>query len=109
MFGFEGVGNRKYRTLYVPVIIRVTKFRRVGWALCLARMGRREMRTGFKWAFLKGGDQWENVTINGRIILKWFCNMVGHIGLFHQTEYQHVTCKHGNEPVDMVKTLGISF
>jgi len=73
-------------------------------------MGRKGMRTGFKWASLKGGDQWENVVINGRIILKWFCNKVGHIGLFHEAEYQQVTsCKHGNEPVDMMKTLGIPF
>jgi hypothetical protein len=36
--------------------------------------------------------------------------MVGHIGLFHQAEYQQVTsCIHGNEPVDMMKTLGIPF
>jgi hypothetical protein len=72
-------------------------------------MGRREMRTGFKWVCLKGGDQWENVAINGRIILTWFCNMMGYIGLFHLAEYKQVTCKHGNEPGDMVKLLGISF
>jgi len=109
-FGFGGVGNRKLGTLYIPVIIRVIKFKRVVWAGCLTRMGRREMRTGFKRASLKGGDQWENVAINGRIILKWFFSMLVYIGLFHLAEYKQVTtCKHGNEPDDMVKTLGTSF
>ena len=68
------------------------------------------MRTGFTWASLKGGDQWENVAINRRKTLKCFCSMMGYIGLFHLAEYKQVTsCKHGNETADMVKTLGISF
>jgi hypothetical protein len=72
-------------------------------------MERRKMRTGFKWASVKGGDKWENVALNGGIILKWFSSVVGCIGLFHLGDKQVTSCKHGKQPVDIVKTLGISF
>jgi len=37
----------------------------------VARIGRRELRTGFWWGNLREGDHWEDVGLDGRIILKY--------------------------------------
>lgn len=51
--------------MYLPVIVWVSEMGRV-----FGTHGKKRGAYGvFKWASLKGGDQWENVTINGRIIL----------------------------------------
>jgi hypothetical protein len=51
-------------------IIRVIKSRRIRWARHVARMGERQMHTGFWWGDLREGDHLGDPGREGRIILK---------------------------------------
>ena len=44
--------------------------RRIGWAGHVARMGRRETRTGFWWGESREGNHFEDIGLDGKIILK---------------------------------------
>jgi hypothetical protein len=50
-------------------IVRVIKFRRMRWVGHVARMGRGEVFTGFWLGGPKARDRWENLGVDGRIIL----------------------------------------
>jgi hypothetical protein len=52
-------------------IIGVIKSRRMRWAGHVARMGKREVLTGFWWGDLMEGDHLGYPGVDGRIILKW--------------------------------------
>jgi len=47
------------------------KSSRMRWAGHVARIGRRELHTGFWWGNLRERDHWEDVGVDGRIILKF--------------------------------------
>jgi hypothetical protein len=64
--------NEELNGLYSsPNIIRVIKSRRMGWAGHVARMGKREVHTGFWWGVLREGNHLGDRGVNGRMILKW--------------------------------------
>jgi hypothetical protein len=64
--------NEEVNDLYsTPNIIRVIKSRRMRRAGHVARMGKREVHTGFWWGDLRKGDHLGNPCVDGRIILKW--------------------------------------
>jgi hypothetical protein len=54
-----------------PTIVRVMKSRRMRWAGHVARMGRGEMCTWFRWENLTGRDRWGDPDVDGKIILRW--------------------------------------
>ena len=56
--------------LYSSANIRAFKSRRIGWAGYVARMGDREVHTGFWWGDVMERDHLEDVGVDGRIILK---------------------------------------
>jgi hypothetical protein len=65
-----------------PNIVRVIKSRRMRWAGHVARMGRGDVRTGFRWGNLREGDHWGDPGVDGRIILRrisgsgmWVCGL----------------------------------
>jgi hypothetical protein len=63
--------NEELNDHSLPNIIRVMKSRRMRWAGHVARMGRREMHTGFWWGDLREGDHLGDSGVDGTIILKW--------------------------------------
>jgi hypothetical protein len=64
--------NDELRNLYSsPNIARVIKSRRMRWARHVARMGRREVFTGFWMGGPKARDHWEDLGVGGRITLRW--------------------------------------
>jgi hypothetical protein len=54
-----------------PNIIPVIKSRRMRWAGHVARMGKREMHTGYWCQDLREGDLLGDPGVDGRILLKW--------------------------------------
>jgi hypothetical protein len=54
-----------------PNIIRVIKSRRMRWTRLVARMGKREVHTGFWWGDLREGDHLGDPGVERRKILKW--------------------------------------
>jgi hypothetical protein len=58
-------------------IVRVIKSRRMRQAGLVARMGRREVHTGFWWGTLTGRDRLEDPGVEGRIVLRWILRMWG--------------------------------
>jgi hypothetical protein len=64
--------NEELNDLYSSLnIIRVIKSRKIRWADHIARMGKREVHTGFWWGNLREGDHLGDPGVDGRIILKW--------------------------------------
>jgi hypothetical protein len=62
--------NEELNDLYSsPNIIRVMKSRRLRWAVHVARMGRREVHTGFWWGDPREGDHSGDPGVDGNIIL----------------------------------------
>ena len=53
-----------------PSIVRVIKSRRMRWAGHVARMGREEVYTGFRWGNMVAKDNLEDPSIMGELILK---------------------------------------
>ena len=64
------LGNEEHHDLYSSPNIRVIRSRRMTWAKHIAKMGRMEVHTEFRWGSLRERDYLEEVSINGRIILK---------------------------------------
>ena len=90
-----------------PNIVWVIKSRRIRWAGNVPHMGRREVYTGFWWGNLRGKDNLEDPSVDGRIILRWIFRMwdVGH-GLNRcGSEQGQVagTCECGKEPSGSIK------
>jgi hypothetical protein len=54
-----------------PNVVRVIKSRRIRWAEHVACMGRGEVFTGFWLGGPKLRDHFEDLGVDGRIILKW--------------------------------------
>jgi hypothetical protein len=78
------------------------KWRRMRWVGHVARMGRGEACTGFWWGNLRERDHWEDLGIDGRIILRWIF-MKQDVGVWTALagsgQRQVVgTCECGNEP-----------
>ena len=63
--------NEELYDLHTPYqfIVQVMKSSRMRWAGHVARIGRRELHTGFWWGNLRERDHWEDLGIDGRIIL----------------------------------------
>jgi hypothetical protein len=51
--------------------IRLIKSRRMRWTGHIARMGNKELHTGFLWGDLREGDHLGDPGVDGRTILKW--------------------------------------
>jgi hypothetical protein len=70
--------NDELHSLYSsPNLFRVVKSRRMRWAGHVARMGRGEVFTGFWFGGPKGRDHWEDLSVGGRIILRWTLREIG--------------------------------
>jgi hypothetical protein len=54
-----------------PNIIRVIKTKRMRWEGHVARIGDKRGAAGFWWGNLREGDHLEDLSLDGRIILKW--------------------------------------
>jgi hypothetical protein len=68
---WRGLHNEELNDLFSsPHIIRVVKSKRMRWAGHVARMGKREVHTGFWWGDLRESDYLANPGVDGRIILK---------------------------------------
>jgi len=63
-------------------IVLVIKSRRMGWARHVARIGRREVFTGFVGGNLRERDHLEDPGVNGRLILKCILRKLDVSGLF---------------------------
>ena len=63
--------NEELNDLYFsPNVIRVIKSRRMRWAGHVTRMGRGKVYTEFWWGKLRERDGLEDLSVDGRIILK---------------------------------------
>ena len=65
--------NEERYDLYTPYqfIVQVMKSSRIKWAGHVARIGRRDLYTGFWLGNLRERDHWEDLGVDGRIILKF--------------------------------------
>jgi len=64
--------NEELNDLYSsPNIVRVIKWRRMRWAGHVARMGLERGCIGSCWGNRRGRDQWEDLGLDGCIILGW--------------------------------------
>jgi hypothetical protein len=64
--------NEDLNDLYCsPNIVRVVKWRKMGWVGNVARMGRGEACAGFWWGILRERDNFADPGVDGRIILRW--------------------------------------
>jgi hypothetical protein len=79
--------NDELHSLYSsPNIVRVIKSRRMRWAGHVERMGERRGKvfTGFWLEGPKVRDHWEDLSVGGRITLRW---SLGRQGLMGRTEF----------------------
>jgi hypothetical protein len=67
-----------------PNIVRVIKSRRMKWVEHRACMGRRKVFTGFWLGGPNGRDHWKDLSIGGRITLRWILRIWG---LMEQTGF----------------------
>jgi hypothetical protein len=73
--------NDELHDLYSsPNIVKVIKSRRMRRAGHMARMGRGEVFTGFWLGGPNARDDWEDLGVGGRIILKWTLGRWGSMG-----------------------------
>jgi hypothetical protein len=73
--------NDELHSLYsTPNVVRVIKSRRMRWVGHVARMGRRDVFTGFWLGGAKGRDHWVDVGVGGRITLSWTLRELGDYG-----------------------------
>jgi hypothetical protein len=64
--------NDELHSLYSsPNIVRVIKSRRMRWVGHVAHMERGELFTGFWLGDPKRRDHWEDLSVGGRITLRW--------------------------------------
>jgi len=83
-----------------PNTVRVIKSRKIKWADHVARMGRGEACTGFRWGHLKERDRLGDPGVDGRIILRWFFRKWD-VGVWTGSNWLRVrtgTCECGDEP-----------
>jgi hypothetical protein len=92
-----------------PTIIRMIKSRRMGWAGHVAHMGRGDVRAGFWWGTLWKKYRFEDLGIDGRMMLKWiFKKWVGGHGLDCSVSGQGEVascCDCCNQPAGTTKCL----
>jgi hypothetical protein len=72
--GWRKLHNEELHNLYSSPstsIIRMIKSRRIRWAGHVARMGRRGIHTGCYWESHKERDNYEDLDVDGRIVLEW--------------------------------------
>jgi len=70
--GWRRLRNEELRNLHAsPSIIRVIKSRKVGWAGCLARLGKARSSYRILVGKPEGKDDAEVLGVDGKIILKW--------------------------------------
>jgi hypothetical protein len=73
--------NDELHSLYFSSnTVRVTKLRRMMWAGHVARMGGREVFTGFWLGCPKVRDHWEDLDVGRRITLSWILGRYGSMG-----------------------------
>jgi len=66
------LNNEELNDLYCsPNIVRAIKSRRMRWVGNVARMGRVEAYTGFRWENLRERDHFGDPGVDGRILLRW--------------------------------------
>jgi hypothetical protein len=76
--------NKEFRKIYLSSnIFGVIKSRIMRWARHVARMGRREMHTGFYWGVLKELDHFKYLDVGMRIILKCTFKEDGRTDMIH--------------------------
>ena len=64
--------NEELNDLYFSSnIVRVIKWRRMRWAVHVARMGRLAVHTGFCWRNLRERDHLGDPGVDGKIVLRW--------------------------------------
>jgi len=64
--------NKELNELYSsPNTVRVIKSKRMRWAGYVARMGRGEVHTRFWWGNLLHISHLEDLSVDGRIIVRW--------------------------------------
>jgi hypothetical protein len=64
-------GGEPHNWYSSPNIISVIKCSAMRWIRYMARMGRREMHMAFWWGNMKEGDILEDLSVDGKIILKF--------------------------------------
>jgi hypothetical protein len=68
--GWRKLGNEELHNLYsLPNINMMIKTRRMRRAGHVARMGKLEVYTKFWFEIVKGEDHWEDLSVDGRIIV----------------------------------------
>ena len=95
--------NEEQNDLYCsPKIVRVLKSRIMRWAWHVARMGRGEAYTGFRWRNLRERDHLEDPGVDGRIILRWIFRKWD-VGTRNGSRWPRIGTGGVNEPSGLIK------